>query len=262
MFLRRLGPLFSSIKESTGIVGLDVVPNAKQVLIGIYQQTLSALQVGLRCSARVALWPRKCLSAVSTRPCLMSWSRYGASLLSNASACMDPVPIGENGRTEAAQPLSSSGSLGPGPAGEVKGVESAVSYQAFAAARARGEVCRDSDRFATSGVAWMGKGDRNPGQAQPTLRCQCRPQSSQSPEAKEIPDITAAARPRRLRLVAACSQHEQVMLLWPSCRALSLPHWFNSDVFSLGPPVEWTSAGDSPGRSLPAERGEGDKAPA
>jgi len=53
MFLRRLGPLLSSIKESTGIVGLEVVPNAKQVLIGLYQQTLSAVQVGSLSLARV-----------------------------------------------------------------------------------------------------------------------------------------------------------------------------------------------------------------
>ncbi|CAI5940664.1 unnamed protein product [Closterium sp. NIES-64] len=45
MLSRRLGALFAQAKESTGIVGLDVVPNARQVLIGLYNQTLSAVQV-------------------------------------------------------------------------------------------------------------------------------------------------------------------------------------------------------------------------
>eukprot|EP00246_Nothoceros_aenigmaticus_P001424 TRINITY_DN11937_c0_g1_i1.p1 TRINITY_DN11937_c0_g1~~TRINITY_DN11937_c0_g1_i1.p1 ORF type:complete len:137 (+),score=28.07 TRINITY_DN11937_c0_g1_i1:88-498(+) len=46
MFLRRLGgPLLAAVKESTGLVGLDVVPNAREVLIGIYRQTLDAVRV-------------------------------------------------------------------------------------------------------------------------------------------------------------------------------------------------------------------------
>ena len=44
MFLRRFaGPLLASVKESTGLVGLDVVPNAREVLISLYQQTLKAV---------------------------------------------------------------------------------------------------------------------------------------------------------------------------------------------------------------------------
>lgn len=46
MFLRRLaGPLLAGVKESTGLVGLEVVPNAREVLIGLYKQTLEAVQV-------------------------------------------------------------------------------------------------------------------------------------------------------------------------------------------------------------------------
>ena len=46
MFVRRLvaRPLLASVKDSTGIVGLDVVPNARDVLISLYQQTLHAVQ--------------------------------------------------------------------------------------------------------------------------------------------------------------------------------------------------------------------------
>lgn len=45
MFLRRLGPLLSKVKETTGLVGLDVVPNAREVLIGLYNETLKSVQV-------------------------------------------------------------------------------------------------------------------------------------------------------------------------------------------------------------------------
>ena len=46
MFLRRFsGPLLSAIKDTTGIVGLDVVPNAREVLISLYNETLKAVQV-------------------------------------------------------------------------------------------------------------------------------------------------------------------------------------------------------------------------
>jgi NADH dehydrogenase (ubiquinone) 1 alpha subcomplex subunit 5 len=45
MFLRRfVGPLLSSVKESTGLVGLDVVPNAREVLIGLYNETLKVVK--------------------------------------------------------------------------------------------------------------------------------------------------------------------------------------------------------------------------
>lgn len=43
MFLRRVaGPLMmmAKVKETTGIVGLDVVPNAREVLINLYKKTL------------------------------------------------------------------------------------------------------------------------------------------------------------------------------------------------------------------------------
>eukprot|EP00897_Mesotaenium_endlicherianum_P008870 jgi/Mesen1/8010/ME000425S07205 len=46
MFLRRFaGPLSSKVKDSTGIVGIDVVTNAREVLIGLYRDTLKAVQV-------------------------------------------------------------------------------------------------------------------------------------------------------------------------------------------------------------------------
>eukprot|EP00475_Leptophrys_vorax_P004133 TRINITY_DN12466_c0_g1_i1.p1 TRINITY_DN12466_c0_g1~~TRINITY_DN12466_c0_g1_i1.p1 ORF type:complete len:138 (+),score=8.16 TRINITY_DN12466_c0_g1_i1:40-453(+) len=45
MFSRRLGPLFARVKESTGIVGLDVVPNARDVLIALYRETLDCVRV-------------------------------------------------------------------------------------------------------------------------------------------------------------------------------------------------------------------------
>ncbi|KAL3683186.1 hypothetical protein R1sor_001208 [Riccia sorocarpa] len=45
MFLRRMaGPLLGGVKEMTGIVGLPVVPNARDVLIGLYQKTLEAVK--------------------------------------------------------------------------------------------------------------------------------------------------------------------------------------------------------------------------
>lgn len=43
MILRRVArPLMmmAKVKETTGIVGLDVVPNAREVLIGLYNRTL------------------------------------------------------------------------------------------------------------------------------------------------------------------------------------------------------------------------------
>lgn len=42
MFLVRrfAGPLLAKVKESTGLVGLEVVPNAREVLISLYNQTL------------------------------------------------------------------------------------------------------------------------------------------------------------------------------------------------------------------------------
>ncbi|KAJ4956625.1 hypothetical protein NE237_013408 [Protea cynaroides] len=45
MFLRRFaGPLLAKVKETTGIVGLDVVPNAREVLITLYAKTLKEIQ--------------------------------------------------------------------------------------------------------------------------------------------------------------------------------------------------------------------------
>lgn len=46
MFLRRFGgPLLSKVKESTGITGLQVQPNAREVLIGLYNKTLDVVQI-------------------------------------------------------------------------------------------------------------------------------------------------------------------------------------------------------------------------
>lgn len=45
MFLRRFArPLMAKVKETTGIVGLDVVPNAREVLISLYAKTLKEIQ--------------------------------------------------------------------------------------------------------------------------------------------------------------------------------------------------------------------------
>ncbi|MBA0689939.1 hypothetical protein Goari_007640 [Gossypium aridum] len=45
MFLRLVSrPLLAKFKETTGIVGLDVVPNAREVLIGLYNKTLKEIQ--------------------------------------------------------------------------------------------------------------------------------------------------------------------------------------------------------------------------
>ncbi|KAF8380167.1 hypothetical protein HHK36_027650 [Tetracentron sinense] len=45
MFLRRfVRPLLAKVKETTGIVGLDVVPNAREVLISLYSKTLKEIQ--------------------------------------------------------------------------------------------------------------------------------------------------------------------------------------------------------------------------
>ncbi|XP_051122882.1 probable NADH dehydrogenase [ubiquinone] 1 alpha subcomplex subunit 5, mitochondrial [Andrographis paniculata] len=47
MFLRRVArPLMmmAKIKETTGIVGLEVVPNAREVLIGLYSKTLDEIK--------------------------------------------------------------------------------------------------------------------------------------------------------------------------------------------------------------------------
>ena len=44
MFLRRIArPLMAKVKETTGIVGLEVVPNAREVLISLYTQTLDEI---------------------------------------------------------------------------------------------------------------------------------------------------------------------------------------------------------------------------
>ncbi|GFY83310.1 NADH-ubiquinone oxidoreductase-like protein [Actinidia rufa] len=45
MFLRMaVRPLMARVKETTGIVGLEVVPNAREVLIGLYNKTLKEIQ--------------------------------------------------------------------------------------------------------------------------------------------------------------------------------------------------------------------------
>ncbi|MED6118309.1 hypothetical protein PIB30_001539 [Stylosanthes scabra] len=45
MFLRAVArPLMAKVKQTTGIVGLDVVPNAREVLIGLYRKTLKEIQ--------------------------------------------------------------------------------------------------------------------------------------------------------------------------------------------------------------------------
>ncbi|CAH2070198.1 unnamed protein product [Thlaspi arvense] len=45
MFLRAIGrPLLAKVKQTTGIVGLDVVPNARAVLIDLYTKTLKEIQ--------------------------------------------------------------------------------------------------------------------------------------------------------------------------------------------------------------------------
>ncbi|KAL9271953.1 putative NADH dehydrogenase [ubiquinone] 1 alpha subcomplex subunit 5, mitochondrial [Drosera capensis] len=45
MFMRRIArSLQARVKESTGIVGLDVVPNAREALISLYKQTLTKIR--------------------------------------------------------------------------------------------------------------------------------------------------------------------------------------------------------------------------
>ncbi|XP_050224868.1 probable NADH dehydrogenase [ubiquinone] 1 alpha subcomplex subunit 5, mitochondrial [Mercurialis annua] len=45
MFLRAIArPLMAKMKETTGIVGLDVVPNAREVLINLYTKTLKEIK--------------------------------------------------------------------------------------------------------------------------------------------------------------------------------------------------------------------------
>ncbi|KAE8704696.1 putative NADH dehydrogenase 1 alpha subcomplex subunit 5 [Hibiscus syriacus] len=45
IFLRLVArPLLAKVKDTTGIVGLDVVPNAREVLIGLYSKTLKEIQ--------------------------------------------------------------------------------------------------------------------------------------------------------------------------------------------------------------------------
>ncbi|XP_011046057.1 PREDICTED: probable NADH dehydrogenase [ubiquinone] 1 alpha subcomplex subunit 5, mitochondrial isoform X2 [Populus euphratica] len=45
MFLRAIGrPLLARVKQTTGIVGLDVVPNARAVLINLYSKTLKEIK--------------------------------------------------------------------------------------------------------------------------------------------------------------------------------------------------------------------------
>ncbi|MCO5585607.1 hypothetical protein L7F22_039542 [Adiantum nelumboides] len=45
MFLRKFaGPLLGKVKETTGLVGLAVVPNAREVLIKLYSETLESIE--------------------------------------------------------------------------------------------------------------------------------------------------------------------------------------------------------------------------
>ena len=45
MFLRAIArPLMAKVKQTTGIVGLEVVPNAREVLINLYNKTLKEIQ--------------------------------------------------------------------------------------------------------------------------------------------------------------------------------------------------------------------------
>lgn len=50
MFLRRIlsgglgGMMMAKVKQTTGIVGLEVVPNAREVLISLYTKTLKEIQ--------------------------------------------------------------------------------------------------------------------------------------------------------------------------------------------------------------------------
>ncbi|KAK6925881.1 NADH dehydrogenase [ubiquinone] 1 alpha subcomplex subunit 5 [Dillenia turbinata] len=44
MFLRKFAPLLARVKETTGIVGLEVVPNAREVLISLYNKTLKEIK--------------------------------------------------------------------------------------------------------------------------------------------------------------------------------------------------------------------------
>ncbi|KAK4838284.1 hypothetical protein QYF36_012597 [Acer negundo] len=45
MFLRAIArPLMAKVKETTGIVGLEVVPNAREVLINLYNKTLNEIK--------------------------------------------------------------------------------------------------------------------------------------------------------------------------------------------------------------------------
>jgi NADH dehydrogenase (ubiquinone) 1 alpha subcomplex subunit 5 len=45
MFLRAIGrPLLAKVKQTTGIVGLDVAPNAREVLINLYSKTLKEIK--------------------------------------------------------------------------------------------------------------------------------------------------------------------------------------------------------------------------
>lgn len=45
MFLRAIArPMMAKVKQTTGIVGLDVVPNAREVLINLYNKTLKEIK--------------------------------------------------------------------------------------------------------------------------------------------------------------------------------------------------------------------------
>lgn len=50
--LRASGVLLATVKKSTGICGVAVEPNARNVLIGLYQRTLDEIKVGI-----IQRWP-------------------------------------------------------------------------------------------------------------------------------------------------------------------------------------------------------------
>lgn len=57
MFAATRAVFKSTVKKSTGIVGLDVVPNAREVLVGLYEKTLKDVQVRW-CRATQPSWER------------------------------------------------------------------------------------------------------------------------------------------------------------------------------------------------------------
>jgi len=63
----------SVVKRSTGIVGLDAVPNARSVLVQLYEKTLQDVQVRNRCASAVCCRQLR-ERAVVDRSCPTTWS--------------------------------------------------------------------------------------------------------------------------------------------------------------------------------------------